>query len=366
MSKGSDPALAPEAAPRRGPKRTMLWVLVLVLLLAGAAGVATVMIPKAPEAAKADVPPPDVPRDAMAVGCRGRIEPEDGILLVAAPWFGGRPSLIKELHIKEGDWVKSGQVLAVLDAWDETEKNVHQTEADVEVARTRLAQVKAAPKQADIGEQKIEIARWEAEYDIAVSEYQRYQKLFQEQIIPANELDQKRLIAERDKRILEAARERLKSIEEIRKEDVDVRSAELAAAITKVEHARVELERMTVRAPADGRVLKIHSHAGEEAGSGGILELGRTRRMFVIAEVYETDISRVRVGQKADISGDLVPEGLTGTVAQIGPQVSMSQLLTPDPAKFADTRVVKVKIELQNGERVAGLIYGKVNVVIRP
>jgi len=344
----------------------MLWVLVLVLLLAGAAGVATVMIPKAPEAAKADVPPPDVPRDAMAVGCRGRIEPEDGILLVAAPWFGGRPSLIKELHIKEGDWVKSGQVLAVLDAWDETEKNVHQTEADVEVARTRLAQVKAAPKQADIGEQKIEIARWEAEYDIAVSEYQRYQKLFQEQIIPANELDQKRLIAERDKRILEAARERLKSIEEIRKEDVDVRSAELAAAITKVEHARVELERMTVRAPADGRVLKIHSHAGEEAGSGGILELGRTRRMFVIAEVYETDISRVRVGQKADISGDLVPEGLTGTVAQIGPQVSMSQLLTPDPAKFADTRVVKVKIELQNGERVAGLIYGKVNVVIRP
>jgi HlyD family secretion protein len=302
----------------------------------------------------------------MAVGCRGRIEPEDGILLVAAPWFGGRPSLIKELHIKEGDWVKTGQVLAVLDAWDASEKALHETEADVEVARTRLAQAKAAPKQADVGEQKVEISRWEAEYEIASSEYRRYQKLFQEQLVPENELDQKRLVMERDKRILEAARERLKSIEEIRKEDVDVRSAELAASMTKVERARVDLERMLVRAPADGRVLKIHNHAGEEAGSEGILELGRTRRMYVVAEVYETDISRIRAGQKADISGDLIPEGLTGTVAQIGPQVSMSQLMTPDPSKFADTRVVKVKIELQNSERVASLIYGKVNVVIHP
>jgi HlyD family secretion protein len=364
MSKGSDPAMAP-GVPSRGTKRARLWVWVLALLLTAAAGLAAVMLPKAPAPAKADVLPM-VPPENMAVGCRGRIEPEDGILLVAAPYFAGRPSLIKELRIKEGDWVKSGQVLAVLDAWDASEKALHETEADVEVARTRLAQVKAAPKQADIGEQKIEIARWESEYEIASSEHRRYQKLYQEQIVPENELDQKRLAMERAKRILEAARERLKSIEEIRKEDVDVRSAELAAAMTKVEHARVDLERMLVRAPADGRVLKIHTYAGEEAGSQGILELGRTNRMFVVAEVYETDIARIRVGQKADISGDLIPEGMTGTVVQIGPQVSMSQLLTPDPAKFADTRVVKVKIELQNGERVAGLIYGKVNVVIHP
>jgi HlyD family secretion protein len=365
MSKGSDPALAPGAVPSRRPKKTRLWVLVLVLLLTAAAGVAAVLLPKAPAPAKADGLPA-VPRENMSVGSRGRIEPEDGILLVAAPYFSGRPSLIKELRVKEGDWVKSGQVLAVLDGWDSAEKTLHETEADVEVARTRLAQIRAAPKQADVEEQKIEIARWESEYEIASNEYRRYQKLFREQIAPENDLDQKLLGMERAKRMLEAARERLKSIEEIRKVDVDVRSAELAAAMTKVAHARVDVQRMLVQAPADGRVLKIHNYAGEEAGSEGILELGRTRRMYVVAEVYETDIARVRVGQKADISGDLVPEGLTGTVVQIGPQVSMSQLLSPDPLAFADTRVVKVKIELQNGERVAGLIYGKVNVVIHP
>jgi len=344
----------------------MLWVLVLLALTA-AAGAASVWLPKAP------APPPEKaasvpvqPRHAMGIGCRGRIEPEDGIILVAAPYVAGRPSLVKELRVKEGDWVKSGQVIAVLDSWDTTEKTLHENEADVEVARTRLAQAKAGPKQADVAEQKVEISRWESEYEIASNEHRRYQRLFQEQIIPEIDLDQKRLVMERNKRLLDAARERLKSIEEIRKEDVDVRSAELTAAMTKVEYARVELERMLVRAPSDGRVLKIHTYAGEEAGSQGILELGRTRRMFVVAEVYETDIARVRTGQKADISGDLVPEGLTGTVAQIGPQVSMSQLLAPDPAAFADTRVVKVKIALENSDRVAGLIYGKVNVVIHP
>jgi HlyD family secretion protein len=353
MSEGSD------------RRRKRLWVLVLALLLTAAAGAAAVLLPKAPAPEKATAAPSPL-RDTMAVGARGRIEPEDGIILVAAPYFAGRPSLVKELRVKEGGWVKAGQVLAVLDSWDASEKALQQIEADVEVARTRLAQAKAGPKQADVSEQKVEISRWESEYEIATTEYRRYQRLFQENIVPEIELDQKRLVMERDKRMLDAARERLKSIEEIRKEDVDVRSAELAATITKVDQARVDLERMLVRAPSDGRVLKIHTYAGEEAGSQGILELGRTRRMYVVAEIYETDVARVKTGQKADISGDLVPEGLTGTVVYIDPQVSMSQLLTPDPAAYADTRVVKVKIELQKSERVAGLIYGKVNVVIHP
>jgi HlyD family secretion protein len=131
-----------------------------------------------------------------------------------------------------------------------------------------------------------------------------------------------------------------------------------------VEHARTELERMVVRAPVNGRVLKIHAYSGEEVGPRGILELARTDRMYVVAEVYESDISRVRVGQKATVSGDLVPDGIMGTVTQIDAQVTKSELLPSDPAEFADTRVVKVKIQLHNGERVSGLIYGIVDVRI--
>ena len=65
------------------------------------------------------------------------------------------------------------------------------------------------------------------------------------------------------------------------------------------------------------------------------------------------------------VSGELLSEKLEGTVARIDPQVSKSELLPLEPSAFADTRVVKVRIQLENGERVAGLIYGKVDVVIQ-
>src|SRR5262249_9013640 len=153
---------------------------------------------------------------------------------------------------------------------------------------------------------------------------------------------------ERNKRTLDAAKERLKSLEEVRKEDVAVQAAQLAAAVAQVERAKADLERMVVRAPANGRVLRLYGHPGEEVGAHGILELGKTNQMYAIAEVYEADIVRVRVGQKATLTGELVPEGLSGTVTQIGSQVTKSELLPIDPAAYADARVIRVKIQLEN------------------
>ena len=339
------------------------WLWVCALMLAAIVAAAAVMRPRltgeAPSAAASSVSA--IP---SGVGCRGRIEPEDGVLTIAAPYFAGRPSLISELQIKEGDWVTAGQVLGVLDGWRSSEKLVRQSEADAEVARRRLAQVKAGVKSADLEAQRMEVARWQSEYEISRDDYQRYERLHESQVIAPAELDQKRLLMDRAGRTLDGAKERLKSLEEVRAEDVDVRSAELAAALAQVEHARSELDRMIVKAPVSGRVLKIHAYPGEEVGPRGILELARTDRMYVVAEVFESDIPRVRVGQKATISGDLVPDGIVGTVTQIGGQVTKSELLPSDPADFADTRVVNVKIQLHDGERVAGLIYGTVDVRI--
>jgi HlyD family secretion protein len=307
-----------------------------------------------------------IPDKPIGVGARGRIEPQDGVMLVAAPYFSGRPSIVSEMRVKEGDSVRAGQILTVLDSFSALEKALHQSQADVEVARSRLALVKAGAKPADLEALRADIARWESEYQTAASDQQRYEKLHQNQILSTADLDQKRLALERAKRTLDNAKERLKSLEEVRKEDVDVRSAELASSLAQVERARAEMERMIVRAPTNGKVLKIHAYPGEEVGPQGILELGKTNQMYVVAEVYETDISRVRVGQKAEISGDLLPQPLNGTVTLIESQVSKSELLPTDTAAFADTRVIKVKIKLDNGEDAAHLIYGKVEVLIRP
>jgi len=307
--------------------------------------------------------PPDKP---AGVGAKGRIEPEDGVLFVAAPYMNGRPSIMEDVRVKEGDWVQKGQAIGLVGGAPPLEKALRESEAAVEVSRTKLAQLKAGTKQADIDEQKAQITRWEAEYELAAADQKRYEALRDAQVASLADYEQRRLNTERARRTLDAAKEHLKSLELVRKEDIDVLNAELADSMAKVEQNRAELELLTIRAPIAGRVLKIHTYPGEEVGTQGILELGKTDRMYVVAEVYETDIGRVHVGQKAVISGELLPEKLTGTVARIDPQISKSELLPLEPTAFADTRVVKVRIQLDKGDKVAGLIYGKVDVVIQP
>jgi HlyD family secretion protein len=354
----------PESETPGFRKKTKKWVWVSLLLLVALAVATAVMLPFGSN--RPTIAISAAPDKPIGVGARGRIEPQDGVMLVAAPYFSGRPSIVSEIRVKEGDSIRVGQILAVLDSFATLEKALHQSEAEVEVARTRLALVKAGAKPADLETLRADIARWESEYQTSVSDVQRYEKLHQNQIIPTADLEQKRLAMERAKRTLDGAKERLKSLEEVRKEDVDVRAAELASSLAQVERARAEMERMIVRAPTNGKVLKIHAYPGEEVGPQGILELGKTNQMYVVAEVYETDISRVRVGQKAEISGDLLAQPLNGAVTQIESQISKSELLPTDTASFADSRVIKVKIKLDNGEDAVGLIYGKVEVLIKP
>ena len=98
------------------------------------------------------------------------------------------------------------------------EKALRESESEVEVARTKLAQLKAGPKQSDIDQQKAEIARWETEYDMAAADEKRYMMLREQEIASLDDLLVRRLNAERAKRALERAREKLKSIEAIRTE----------------------------------------------------------------------------------------------------------------------------------------------------
>jgi len=139
----------------------------------------------------------------------------------------------------------------------------------------------------------------------------------------------------------------------------------VAAAVAAEQRARAELEPASVRAPADGTVLKVHARAGEEVGVEGILELGRTDRMYVIAEVPESDVARVKRGDVVTIMGDALQESMQGAVEQIGARVMQSRILNTDPASFVDARIVEVKIRLHDSGRAAGLIHARVRVVTR-
>jgi len=158
---------------------------------------------------------------------------------------------------------------------------------------------------------------------------------------------------------LEAGRAASISARETNEMRVKVAKANLAAA-------QAELALSEVRAPIDGQVLAVHARAGERVGPEGIVELGRTSEMYAIAEVYETDIGRVREGQRATVTSEALGTKLEGSVEQIGLMVAKMDVLGTDPVAKTDARVIEVKIRLDEGQDVAKLTYLQVTVEITP
>jgi HlyD family secretion protein len=187
---------------------------------------------------------------------------------------------------------------------------------------------------AGIGVQRAEVARLRAELANAEREIQRN-----------TELRRGRVLSESDWQSLELARD---------------------VARARLEGAGAELELSTVRSPIDGQVLEIHAREGERVGAEGIAEIGDTARMYAVAEIYETDIGRVRTGQRARIRSAALGRELGGVVERVGLKVGKQDTLSTDPVADVDTRVVEVRVRLLEPELAAALTNARVDVVIEP
>jgi HlyD family secretion protein len=215
-------------------------------------------------------------------------------------------------------------------------------------------------------------------------EHQRYQELFEAGAVTASQLDNKRLVLETAQKQLEeaqanrtwiettlqqqirAAQSTLDQLAEVRPTDVQVAQAEVERAIADVTKAEADLKLAYVYAPTDGQILKIHTRTGELISDKGIVALGQTEQMIVVAEVYELDIGQVQVGQTATITSAAIPQPLHGTVTQVGLQVNPQELLSTNPAADIDRRIVEVEIRLSetDSQIASGLTNLQVDVVI--
>ncbi|MDY6938597.1 MAG: HlyD family efflux transporter periplasmic adaptor subunit [Cyanobacteriota bacterium] len=160
----------------------------------------------------------------------------------------------------------------------------------------------------------------------------------------------------------------LDRIAEVRPVDVQVAQAGVDRAIAAAERVRADLELAYVTAPSSGQILKIHTYPGEQLSENGVVELGKTAQMLAIAEVYQTDIDEVRVGQPATVTSQAFSGELRGEVSQIGLQVEQQDVFSDTPGENLDRRVVEVKIRLnpEDSDRVSGLTNLQVQVAIEP
>jgi HlyD family secretion protein len=161
-------------------------------------------------------------------------------------------------------------------------------------------------------------------------------------------------------------RENLSRSSAISENQLDEAKLNVQVAKADIAVARAQLNQAQIRSPVDGQVLEIHAYPGERIGENGLLELGQTKSMYVVAEVYETDIGKVRIGQRATITSDALAMELTGKVERIGLKIGKTDVFDSDPVAKTDARVIETYIALDDSAAVARYTNLQVDVSIEP
>lgn len=134
----------------------------------------------------------------------------------------------------------------------------------------------------------------------------------------------------------------LAKIAEIRPVDVMSAQTDVNSAIASQKRAEENLTQAYIKSPQDGQILEIFTRPGEVVGTDGIANLGKTSQMYGVMEIYQNDISKVRVGQKVKITSNSLPGELQGTIERVGIQVKRQNTINADPSSNIDDRVVEV------------------------
>ncbi len=300
-----------------------------------------------------------------AISALGFLEPEGGIVSLSGS-TSSQGAVISELRVGEGDKVTAGQIVAILDSNPILQATLKQAEANIEVFKARLELVKAGVSKGKIKAQRAKIKRLEVEIKTATAKCKRAKKLRAKGTLSQASIEDRCLNESLLTVQLQEGRASLSAISEVRSVDVAVASAELVNAEAALLKAQAEFERSMVRAPFGAQVLKLHARVGELVGAKGLLQLARTDRMWVRAEVYETEIGRVRPGQRVTVSSDGFSGKLQGTVEDIGLIIGSNRVKGLDPTSQSNARVAEVKIKLDeaDSQRVSRLVLLQVTVVI--
>lgn len=337
------------------------------------------------------------------VAALGRIQTKDKIISLSGP-SALQTARLDQVLVKEGDNVRRGQLIAVLDNVSQLQTTLAKAQMGVRVAQSQLIQAQAgttkqgeiaaqqariaslqAQFQGDINIQKSKIAGLEAQLRNAETEYGRFRSLYEQGAISAVTKDTKLLAVETlqaqlkeaqsslhqtlssfPKQIQEA-KASLAELKEVRPVDVQVAQSELERAKAAVLEAQANLDLAYVRSPMNGKILKVNTFPGETISEKGIVELAQTQQMYVVAEIYETDVSKIKIGQKAEISSKALPQGMIGTVEKIGVQIGKRNVVNNDPSINIDSRVAEVKIRLDPAgtKEAANFINLQVDVKIK-
>ncbi len=266
-----------------------------------------------------------------AVVAMARLEPASQLVRVSAPLV----DTVARILVKEGEEVKVGQELAVLET-----SALRRLERD----SARLRAQQAALKLRGVETQRAGLRQAEAALANANDEVTRTKTLLDRGLVSAREYDTAVYQARHCQDDLSQARTALMQAEE------STRLAEEEAR-NAVALAERQLEQTVVRAPIAGSVLRLLARPGERA-VGPVVELGQTGRMCAVAEVHSTEIHLVHAGQRAEFTSPSIEAALAGEVESVGMMINFRNIFGEDSSAVTNAKVFEVRVSLAPDARV--------------
>lgn len=232
----------------------------------------------------------------------GRVSAYPGSDIVVGTDLGGT---VSQVLVQEGDPVRKGQLLALIDA--------RQEQAALKEAQSRVKEL-------------------DADIRFLETEVKRNAALQREGIASRQSLDQ---------------------IEN----QLSLARARSDAATATAERLSVTVSKLRILAPMEGVVVSRWANGGETVSPGArLIQIANLAKLRVEAEIDEYDACRVHLGTSVSIKAEGMEKTWKGTVEEIPHRVEGRRLKPQDPARPSDTRVLLVKVRL---EEVTSLKLGQ-------
>ena len=378
--------------PRQKLSRVLLIIAILAIVIAGGFLVWWFLIRQ-----------PPVPHSVIALS--GRIEGDDSTV---ATKTSGR---IREIRVREGDIVKAGDVIAILDeeqavareqqarsTSQEAETRVARSQEQIAIFQEQLKQANITVEQArqdaegrvrqaeaQVASAEANLSQAQAAYEQAHYDVDRFTRLARSGDVSDRQREQARTAADSQAAVVESmkkqvaatrgalttARANLKNppirssqAAAIQKQ-INQAQSDVAAAQADAERARAQLKEsqanrsdLTVVAPFDGTIATRVAEPGEVVAPGAaIVTMIDLSKIYLRGFVPEGDIGRIKLDQAARIYLDSNPKvPIDAIVSRIDPEASF----TPENTYFRDERVkqvvgVKLLIKNSNGSAKPGM-----------
>ncbi|MFI2743861.1 HlyD family secretion protein [Zhouia sp. PK063] len=297
---------------------------------------------------------------------------------------------IQKVYVTDNQNVKKGDTLFVIDDQDYIVQ-LEQAQAKLAAAESQLAvsqasvgsyQANAAASSSEVKSATGNIETAKIKLWRATNDYNRYKNLYDNHSITAQQYEQAlaaKQEAEQELKILENRQKASASQKnaafsqtEISEKQVTVAEANVKSAQAALDAAKLNLGYTIVTAPIDGQLSDVDLQPGQFVSQGqSLFYLVNTTTKWVVANFKETQLDKMRVGQKVTLEVDSYPgEEFEGVVAAFSPATGAKfSLLPPDNAtgnfvKTVQRLPVKINFTKNNDAEKLSRLRSGMNVEV--